>query len=431
METTNNAQSNPIEILIKEYVAFKQKEIQKKNGNKTNTAQTYGKYVRIVFKKGEFLSKSEDNFLDLLPKLLKEKRNTDIRKLINLTKRSVFLFDWGSNLKSYKTYILHFLNYVEKNINKLNDIFSKREDVEQLSEVEYERLNEDLTKSIVFSYECLFTKFKSRLRSQERTSGDKIWLPLDYIAKIYRKNNKSKTNAFTTWLEEMTKGIYIHYMNEKDDEIKSIQFNKNISLEFQNNNEDGYYDVYVIWDKERHPVYTPTGVGNKKEPMSVKSISEIDIDHVKPIDLTLRELGNKEGKEGIKTLKMVSDSFKEVVKSGKDVNDAIEELLENGQGFIDNLTGDLIKIKEDSVLRLMSSEYNENKSNRLTYEEILLRQDGTYIGILGYIDKDDEGERLTIYQELKENGIIRATKKDEKTNDEPFTRNYKEIINYI
>lgn len=428
MGTTNNAQTTPIENLINEYVKFKQKEIKNKNGNKTNTAQTYGDNVPIVFKKGEFLSQSEKNFLDLLPKLLKEKRNTEIGNLIQLINYSVILFDWGNNLKSYKTYILHFLNYIKKILRskKLEDIIRKIGNVEQLSDAENKQLEEDLTQRIVFSHEGLFTKFKSRLRSQERTSGDKIWLPLDYIAKIYRHNNNHQKNDFTTWLEEMTKGIYIHYMNEKD-EIESIQFNKNISLEFKKKeDEKGYYYVFVIWGKKSHPVYTPTGVGNKKERMSVKSISEIDIDHVKPIDLTLRELGEK-GK--LNTLKIVSNSYRDLIYNDKDINTQIDELIKDENFNIDNLTKELNRIKRDSVLRLMDSKYNENKSNGLTYEKILQQKDGTYIGILGHIDEDDKGIPLTIYQRLKDKDCkIRATTIEIEGQG---VTNYKDIINFI
>ena len=435
MATNNNDQSKAIKTILDLFAE------SKKNLNETS-AKNYKNSVPLAFETCDFSSDSERNFLILLPKLLKVNNKNDIKKLIDLIRRSVILFDWGSNRKSYKTYISQFLTFIENKTNTdkkieylKNKIFRDEEDKNyDLTKEEKDKLKEDFEKNVVFTYDCLFTKFKSRLRSQERTSGDKIWLPLDYIAKIYRYGNKSKTNDFTTWLGNMTKDIYIHYMIEKDNEIRSIQFNKKISLEFQKKNEDGYYDVYVICGKKSHPVYTPTGVGNKKVPMTVKSISEIDIDHVKPIDLTLRELGNKKGKDGIDTLKMVSDSYKDLIYNEKDINKQIDELINDDKFSIDNLTKDLKNIKKDTVLRLMDSKFNENKSNGLTYEEILLRQDGTYIGILGQIDKDDEGDRLTIYQELKENGIIRATKNAEKKDGKPVPNivpNIKKIINYI
>lgn len=443
METTNNVQSKSIDLLLDLFVNSKTSLNEE---SKTN----YKRSVPYAFETCDFSSDSERNFLILLPKLLKENRTDDIQQLIYLTRRSVILFDWGSNKKSYKTYINQFLSFIEDNTktDKIEDlknsVFTDEEDKNyNLTPEEEKQLYDDFKKKVVvFTHKCLLDKFKSRLRSQERTSGDKIWLPLDYIAKIYRCNDKRNSitrisTEFNDWLGNLTNDIYIHYYKNKKGEIKSIQFgkNQNISLEFsENKQKKGYYDVYVIWGKKPYPVCTPTGVGNKKEPMSVKSISEIDIDHVKPIDLTLRELGNKEGEEGIETLKMVSDSYKEVVKSGKDVNDAIEELLNKDQGFIDNLTGDLIKIKEDSVLRLMSSEYNENKSNRLTYEEILLRQDGTYIGILGQIDKDDEGDRLTIYQDVISNFVpanFRKVKPSIFRKVKPTTANWQKNKKYM
>lgn len=428
MGTTNNAQSNPIDLLLDLFV-------KSKKNLKEESAENYKSSVPFAFKSCKFSSDSETYFLTLLPKLLKDDRKKDIQKLIDLIRCSVALFDWGNNKKSYKTYIRHFLNFIEKIIysKKFNNIVNEIGCKETLSNDENDKLKKDLSRSIAFSHKILFTKFKSRLRTQERTSGDKIWLPIGYIAKIYKtynKNNIPKNDGFSDWLNSLVNGIYIHYKDTDDNnQIKYIKFgkNQNIGLKFNYNEQEKKYDVYISKNSKEYPVYTPTGVGNKKEPMIVKSISEIDIDHIKPIDLTLRELGDK-GKIG--TLEMVSDSYKDLIYNDKNINTQIDELINDDKFSIVNLTEDLKKIKKDTVLRLMDSKFNENKSNGLTYEEILLRQDGTYIGILGHIDEDDEGDCLTIYQELIENGIIRATKYAKNTKGKPFT-NYKKIINYI
>ena len=55
------------------------------------------------------------------------------------------------------------------------------------------------------------------------------------------------------------------------------------------------YIVYVRWYEspnkiDEHLVYTPTGRGNEKVPMMVEKISNIAIDHVKPIDQTLKKM---------------------------------------------------------------------------------------------------------------------------------------------
>ena len=79
---------------------------------------------------------------------------------------------------------------------------------------------------------------------------------------------------------------------------------------------------------------------------------------------------------------------------------------------IESLTSDLNKIKDDSVLRLMGSKHNENKSNRVPYKKIKKLND-EYIGIiLEDIEEEDNGNnrKLTIYQNLNE-PTIRATSK--------------------
>lgn len=420
--------SEALEVLIDEYEKSKKNAIEKKKKTKDKTSSIqYKNNVINAFdfgiRENEFTSNSEKDFLSILPKLIADDRKEDINNLISLIRRSVCLYNWGSNKRSYKTYIIGFVNFIEtlnnSNAKNLKTIVEKIKEKkpDSLSEEEKEELNEALSQNEVFNHKRLVTKFKSRLRGQERTSGDKIWLPLDFIAKIYRKNDKSNNSPFSQWLDSLVDSIYIHYEDNKG-QIKSVQFKKKeIHLEFlKNEKEEDSFDVYIIWSRKgrKRRVFTPTGKGNEKIPMTVKSISEIDIDHVKPIDLTLKQLGEK---NKINTLKLVSDTYKQLSNdisndNKQDIenktNCAIETLLNDESFSIESLTKDLKRIRKDTILRLMDSKYNENKSNGLTYEAILMNGQ-RYIGILGHVDEDDNGLKLTIYQNLDENGYTRAT----------------------
>lgn len=434
-----------LKVLITEFESTKQSDINKKKKTEGDNSSIQYKHVINAFDFGNrenvFTSPSEKKFLFILPKLIAAERKKDINNLISLIRRSVCLYDWGSNKKSYKTYIVSFVKFIDT-LNNSKSQSNKKivDDVKiknpgKLSEEENDQLEKDLQNE-VFLHKKLEVKFKSRLRGQERTSGDKIWLPLDFIAKIYRKNDKSNNSPFSKWLDDLVDSIYIHYMDNKGI-IKSVQFKKKeIHLEFlKNAKDDDSFDVYIIWSRKGHKrrVYTPTGEGNKKVPMTVKSISEIDIDHVKPIDLTLRELGEN---NKIDTLKLVSDTFKQLLNDISNDNqeektkNAIDTLLNDDGEFISKLSKDLQRIRKDSILRLMHSKYNENKSNGLTYKKILLEkgEKDRYIGILSYVDKDDNGSPLTIYQYLDENGIIRATANQL---PEDVINISKEIIDYL
>ena len=149
-------------------------------------------------------------------------------------------------------------------------------------------------------------------------------------------------------------------------------------------------------------VLTPTGRGNEKKEMIVSGIQAIAIDHVKPIDQTLREL-EENGKLG--TLKKVSDYYKELcendlLKEGNAVNNLLNKFNLN----IGDLNNDLKEIHDDGILRLMDSKLNTKKSNGSAFKKILT--DGTnYYGIIEEnIIADnilgEENSRFVLYQKL-------------------------------
>ena len=177
-----------------------------------------------------------------------------------------------------------------------------------------------------------------------------------------------------------------------------------------------------------YTAYTPTGDGNTKVPMIVKDISDIAIDHVKPIDLTLKELGDK-GR--IPNLKMVSDSFRDMMgrpeKADKDIEDeSLDQLYNNVD--ISKLTDELNLIRTDGVLRLMVSEYNGKKSNSTAYDKIIkIKGKEEYLGLLGEALLDDE--TIYLYQRLNERDAkTRALREEPKGTKVKIS---KKIINLI
>lgn len=193
---------------------------------------------------------------------------------------------------------------------------------------------------------------------------------------------------------------------------------------------DGTYDVYVALSASNkcYTAYTPTGEGNTKVPMIVKDISDIAIDHVKPIDLTLRELDDK-GR--IPNLKMVSESFKDMMgrpeKADKDIEDESLDQLYNNVDICE-LTDELNLIRTDGVLRLMVSEYNGKKSNSTAYDKIIkIKGKGEYLGLLGEALLDDE--TIYLYQRLNERDAkTRASREEPKGTKVKIS---KKIINLI
>lgn len=406
-----------------------------KDANQKSRSQ-YRSVINALGKDEVFKTDAEKNFLTLVIKLIANNREDECIKLIGLLRYSVCVYNWGS-LRSYETYCNKFTDFLEKLLSSgaaskksIKKKIASACTTPTLSDTEESWLKTAFAKRTVFLHEQLMTKFMGRLRRQDRISGNKVWLPLSYIAKLYKKAGKTK--EFTDWLRKLAEGIFVHYEDDNK-EIKSVQFEKKqVFLVFEKNeeNSDGTYNVKVALSASNkcYTAYTPTGEGNTKVPMIVKDISDIAIDHVKPIDLTLKELGDK-GR--IPNLKMVSDSFRDMMgrpeKADKDIEDeSLDQLYNNVD--ISKLTDELNLIRTDGVLRLMTSEYNGKKSNSTAYDKIIkIKGKEEYLGLLGKALLDDE--TIYLYQRLNErNAKTRASREEPKGTKVKIS---KKIINLI
>lgn len=406
-----------------------------KDANQKSRSQ-YRSVINALGKDEVFETDAEKNFLTLVIKLIANNREDECIKLIGLLRYSVCVYNWGS-LRSYETYCNKFTDFLEKLLS--SEAASKKSikkkiasacTTPKLSDTEESWLKTAFAKRTVFLHEQLMTKFMGRLRRQDRISGNKVWLPLSYIAKLYKKAGKTK--EFTDWLRKLAESIFVHYEDDNK-EIKSVQFEKKqVFLVFEKNeeNSDGTYNVKVALSASNkcYTAYTPTGEGNTKVPMIVKDISDIAIDHVKPIDLTLRELDDK-GR--IPNLKMVSESFKDMMgrpeKADKDIEDESLDQLYNNVDICE-LTDELNLIRTDGVLRLMVSEYNGKKSNSTAYDKIIkIKGKEEYLGLLGEALLDDE--TIYLYQRLNERDAkTRASREELKGTKVKIS---KKIINLI
>ena len=409
-----NIMEKAIKILLEAFVNnLKESKIQ--------TAEQYKQVRNALAKEDVFQTDVEKNFLTLVIKLIANNREDECIKLIGLLRYSVCVYNWGS-LRSYETYCNKFTDFLEKLLSSgaaskksIKKKIASACTTPTLSDTEESWLKTAFAKRTVFLHEQLMTKFMGRLRRQDRISGNKVWLPLSYIAKLYKKAGKTK--EFTDWLRKLAEGIFVHYEDDNK-EIKSVQFKaQQVFLVFEKKeNSDGTYDVKVALSASNKcdTVYTPTGEGNTKVPMIVKDISDIAIDHVKPIDLTLRELDDK-GR--IPNLKMVSESFRDMMgrpeKADKDIEDeSLDQLYNNVD--ISKLTDELNLIRTDGVLRLMVSEYNGKKSNSTAYDKMIkIKGKEEYLGLLGEALLDDE--TIYLYQRLNErNAKTRASREEPK-----------------
>ncbi len=209
------------------------------------------------------------------------------------------------------------------------------------------------------------TKMTSRLNSQSRLSGDKIWLPLTFIQLLCNHNNRKIHCDFKNKIYEELKIIVKDSIDYIHENIKD--FDSFILVPIQ----DGLYTFFAFKKSKAYQVFTPD-ILNKKKPLIVSAIDKIAIDHVTPIDLTLKAFGSK-----LQELKKIS----QIIKNFKSNNNQLQGDKLERQSYEDyernlkflpkinltNLEKELDIIREDSHYRLISSEDNSQKSNFLDY----------------------------------------------------------------
>jgi len=396
------AQNELIKLFV-DSLKLKSKGEYKQVVNALNTEEIYGP------NKGRL-------FLELLVRMIpsnkdgvkvKNQKWSEVEKIVEAMDKHLEKFKNKTSpeyKKSYKSYLNRFFKFLRDNQNHNNLSISRKGLKMNAAATAVKNAFIQGFDGEIYLYSALRTKFKSRLRCQDRTSGDKIWLPLRFIAKLYnidKKKKQKKINPFSQWLDSLVDGICVHYTEiNNTQKVCHLTFNKNLSLVFKNKDKEGY-DVFV-WQinngrNEEFRVLTPTGKGNQKVPMKVKSISEIDIDHVKSIDSTL-----KEKEQYLTELKKVSDFYKDMVEEEEyDENAKAEELYKKLN--LPFLQKELITIGNDGLLRLMDSKYNSQKSNGETFKEIRKIADDKYIGIIEEgikMDNYPKGNSMTLYQEL-------------------------------
>lgn len=250
-----------------------------------------------------------------------------------------------------------------------------------------------------FDKKELFKKIKERLRTQERVSGDKVWLPLRIFPKLYK--GKGRNNDYNNWINCLAENIYIHYSEDNGKSITNVQLKdvNILNLKYDKDSEKYVVKIKINKGEKEYTCYSPTGVGNYKDIMKVNCISDLVIDHVKPIDLILRELDEE---NMIPNLRLISNVYKQLKEDNSKTeltDQALEELRE---------AVDLIKLKTEleeiakGRLRLVSSEVNAKKSNTMTYQKIL-KDSNNYYGILLDATCDKCDHQYKVYQILNNN----------------------------
>lgn len=244
------------------------------------------------------------------------------------------------------------------------------------------------------------TTMVSRIISQSRLSGNKPWLPLRFIQKL---GEATATHLLSTFKNDIYNSLYIiidgngitqKHVLLKDIDVIGIRTNTN-----------GIGDVFCLYNGLEYRVFTSTGYLNQKSAMAASDFSEIVIDHVTPIDLTLQELDNN---GSLPNLSKISDFIKQTKKNSKLSNNKLE-----AQAFLDFQSASLIPsidiqqlgnelelIRNASHYRLMSTNVNSMKSNVIDYKKLYSDASGKqYIAFIADASSKSMNDSV-IYQDL-------------------------------
>ena len=208
---------------------------------------------------------------------------------------------------------------------------------------------------------------KKRLRTQDRISGVKVWLLMRTVIKLLGSK----------WFDEWCRSIIDNTWVLVDNRGKYIMLNKVDELILMPN-PNGKNSVWIGVGNQEYQVYTRTtqnGISGPIEPMDVKKIGDVSLDHKKAIDSTLRDLGNQ---NKLPELNKISDIAKKIknamsVESGYDIDkniivsgNRIESSKPVASAFIDldDLRKEMDFIKNDTKYELMDGSQNGKKNTR-------------------------------------------------------------------
>ncbi len=248
-----------------------------------------------------------------------------------------------------------------------------------------------------FSQSNLYAKMGSRIITQSRLSGDKIWLPLVFIQKFCNDQQRNSHIVFKQTVYDKLKVL------AGDDVASSGHIDVKDIVSLAITDEGMVFCIYAGKEGNLIPaqIFTPTGELNKRDEMVAGSISDIVIDHVTPIDRTLRLLALPE-LEKITTFVKAAKAANRGL-TGKDLeeqafDDFYNSSLYPGHIDLDDLESELMSIVDDSHYRLVHSDMNSSKSNVIDYKEFYKDGDDYY----AFIAEADSGQSV-IYQDLKQN----------------------------
>ena len=197
----------------------------------------------------------------------------------------------------------------------------------------------------------------SRLRSQDRITGNKTWLLMRLVIKLLGAD----------WFSEWASEIYAHtkvVTGPSEDNFVTLDKVSRLELRPAKNGSGNEVFVYLI-DGSVPQVYTRTNEGGYAH-MVVANLDEISLDHVKPIDQSLRDLSSR---GCLPLLDKITIYLNKTKQKGQNANDLMKAVLKKYPQEINDidkghLAEEMKSIRSDTDYELMEKNANVRKGKR-------------------------------------------------------------------
>ena len=213
------------------------------------------------------------------------------------------------------------------------------------------KVYQNMMEWIIIPHKEIVNTMKNRLTTQDRISGDKVWLLMRLVKKLLGNE------WFNDWCDVVISRTKV-FVDDQGTYVWLSQVDKLILKP----ESDGSFSVWAVVGDQEYRVYTHTST-KVLDLMKVKGKGGVSLEHTNPINNTLRNLGNL---HRLPELSKISDIIKQVY-------DAIQDDKPTASNLMKHITADRNEVKSDSPIASASIDVEE-----LLREMDLIRDDTDY-----------------------------------------------------
>lgn len=328
------------------------------NGYKPTVSSSYVSYLRTLFGKlysgGYSAIPNAEELLNsavICPGLIKgllEYFNITIKTAFDDTYGSITIKQLNNGRSAFRKFVEFMLGHVGAlHYNAQNNIQPASKQAPKY--IKPAKSYQNMMGWKTFTQKDIVGKMKNRLGTQDRLSGDKVWFLIRVVKELLG----------SAWFDNWCKSIISKTKVLVDDQGGFKMLNQVDELILKPDSNDKY-SVWIVVGGQEYRVNTHTKSGII-EALMVKNMGDVSLEHTRPIDTTLKNLGSQ-GR--LPELSKISDIVKQV--SAAINNKSAAELKKH-------IKVDVTEVKSDNPIASVSIDLK-----KLIKEMDLIKDDTDY-----------------------------------------------------